>query len=1033
MRSKVFSLPVVCLLLVQCVCLFGGDARAQVKIDSATFGAMEARSIGPAKMSGRISAIDGVQSSPDTIYVGAAGGGVWKSTNGGTTFKPVFDKYTQSIGAIAVDQSHPDTVWVGTGEPWVRNSVSVGTGLYKTTDGGDNWQFVGLGDSEHIGRIAVDPKNSDVVYVAALGHLWNANEERGLYKTTDGGKTWNRVLYVDKDTGCSDVVLDPQEPSIVYASTWQFRRLGWSFSSGGPGSALYRSTDAGKTWKKLTEGLPTGTLGRIAIGVAPSRTSVVYANVESNKTALYRSDDMGASWTPVSSAADVTARPFYFSAITIDPVDYNRVYKPGFSLSVSRDGGRSFSPSTGAYHGDVHCVWVNPKNPAVVYIGTDGGVYKSNDFAGRFQMLRNLPVSQFYHVSFDMDQPYHLYGGLQDNGSWRGPSRGFNGIRNSDWTNVGIGDGFCTYADPSDNNWVYAEYQGGKLSRYNIRTGERQAVAPLPRTGEARFRFNWNTPVALSPTTPGVLYIGAQFLFRSKDRGASWERISGDLTTNDPKKLAQEDSGGLTTDNSAAENHCTIYTISESPRDANVVWVGTDDGNVQVTVDGGRSWSNVASNIPGLPANTWCSSIEASRFDRATAYATFDGHTTGDGKTYVYETTDLGKTWVSLGSNDLSGYAHVVREDRVRKDLLFLGTEFGLFVTLDGGKQWAQFKSNLPPVAVRDIAIHPRESDVLLATHGRGVYIIDDITPLRSLTQEMLESDVAILDSKPTEVRFGAQIQDFPGDDEFVGANRPDVAFVTYYLKDRHVRGDFSIQILDDQGRVITTLPAGKRRGINRVEWPMRYRAPKVPSGAQVEAGSLFGPVVPEGVYTVKLIKDGKEYTGKITLVGDPTLSHSAKDRALQEQTVRKLYDMLEDLAFVAEVTSDMQQQANRYAAELKGDDPLAADLKAYAGRLEAFYKTLAATREGRITGEEQLREQIGGLYGDVSGYAGRPTQSQLERLSALASAVEDVRRTFDALTTREVLHLNDELTYKGTRQLKPMTREEYEKKQPKN
>jgi photosystem II stability/assembly factor-like uncharacterized protein len=1028
MGPKALAVPLVCLVLAHCA-VFPRDASAQARIDSATFGAVEARALGPARMSGRISALDGVARDPDTVYVGTASGGVWKTTNGGTTFKPIFDKHTQSIGAVAVDQANPSVVWVGTGESWVRNSVSVGTGVYKSTDAGENWQLVGLADSERIGKIAIDPKNSDVVYVAALGHLWNANEERGLYKTTDGGKTWSRVLYVDASTGCSDVALDPQEPNVVYAATWQFRRQGWSFSSGGPGSGLHKSTDGGKTWQRVTKGMPEGTLGRIAVAVAPARASVVYATVEAKKTALYRSDDQGVSWTELSSAPDVTARPFYFSTLTVDPKDYNRVYKPGFGLSISKDGGKTFSPSPGSFHGDVHAVWVSPADPSEVYIGTDGGVYRSTDSGNRFDMLRNLPVSQFYHVSFDMQQPYHVYGGLQDNGSWAGPSRAFNGVRNSDWQNVGIGDGFYTFADPTDRNWVYAEYQGGRLSRYNRLTGERQSIAPFPKAGEAKYRFNWNTPVEISPTNPTVLYIGAQFLFRSKDRGMSWERISGDLTTNDPVKQKQEDSGGLTTDNSSAENHCTIFTIAESPRDPNVVWVGTDDGNVQVTQDGGRTWSNVTANLPGLPKSTWCSTVEASNFDRATAYATFDGHTTGDMKPYVYKTTDFGKTWTPLATDAIQGFAHVVREDLVRPDLLFVGTEFGLFLSLDGGKQWARFTGKLPPVSVRDIAIHPRESDVVVATHGRGIYVLDDITPLRNLTPAVLEADVAFLESKPSEVRFGAQVQDFPGDDEFVGPNRPDVAFITYYLKDRHVKGDFVVQILDQQGKLITTLPAGKRRGINRVEWPMRLKAPKVPAGAQVEFGSLFGPVVPEGAYVVKLVKDGKEHVGKVTLVGDPTLPHSAKDRALQQQTVMKLYGMLERLAYVAEAVRDLREQAAARRAMAKDDAALAADLAALEARLDAFYATLAATREGRITGEEQLREKLGELYGGISGYAGRPTQSQLDRLVVLDGEVAQADRTFEALAGAEVARLGQRLAAKGLQPLMPLTREEFDRR----
>jgi len=715
----------------------------QIKIDANTFGAMEARHIGPAVMSGRIMAVEAVNREPRIIYVGAASGGVWKSINGGTTFKPIFDKYTQSIGAIAIDQSHPDTVWAGTGESCTRNSASVGTGIYKTTDGGETWKLMGLEKSERLSKIVIHPKNSDIVYVAAPGHLWNANEERGVYQTTDGGKTWQRILYVDANTGCSDLAIDPQEPNILYAAMWQFRRMPYFFASGGAGSGLYKSTNGGKTWKKLTKGLPEGELGRIAIAVAPSRPSVVYAVVEAKKTALYRSDDLGESWARVNVSFNVSARPFYFSHLVVDPKDHNRVYKPGFSLSVSNDGGQAFtSPFTGegggAVHSDHHALWINPNNPFQLLLGTDGGVYASYDKGNTWRHLNNLPLSQFYHVSYDMAQPYNVYGGLQDNGSWSGPSQSPNGINNRDWENVGFGDGFYVFADPADKDIVYCEFQGGNILRRHKSTGETKEIKPYPKEGEPKFRFNWNTPIALSPSNPNVMYIGAQFLFRTTNKGESWERISGDLTTNDPAKQKQEESGGLTIDNSTAENHCTIFTICESPKDEKVIWAGTDDGNLQVTQDGGKTWTNVVRNIPGLPANTWCSSVEASRHDRATAYVTFDGHQTDDMKTYVYKTTDGGKTWKAIATEAIKGYAHVIREDLANPNLLFVGTEFGLFVSVDGGEQWAQFTGNLPNVSVRDIAIHRRESDLILATHGRGIMIIDDMTPLRQITPQVL-------------------------------------------------------------------------------------------------------------------------------------------------------------------------------------------------------------------------------------------------------------------------------------------------------
>jgi photosystem II stability/assembly factor-like uncharacterized protein len=1021
-----------CVFLTASLAARSVTAQTTIKLDSNSFGAIEARHIGPAITSGRIAAIDGVNSDPRILYIGSAGGGVWKSINAGTTFKPVFDKYTQSIGAVTVDQAHPDTVWVGTGESWTRNSVSVGTGVYKSTDAGDTWSFMGLEDSERIARILVDPKNSDIVYVAATGHLWNSNEQRGVFKTTDGGKTWQKILYIDKDTGCSDVAIDPQEPNIVYTGMWQFRRSPYFFASGGPGSGLHKSTDGGKTWKKLSKGLPDGELGRIALAVAPTRPNVVYAIIEAKKSALYRSEDLGETWTKMSSSPSVTGRPFYFARILVDPKDYNRLYKPDFNVGVSTDGGQSFTQRGGRAHGDYHTIWVNPQDTFQLYVGTDGGVYQSNDKANTFKFLSNIPVGQFYHVSFDMEQPYNVYGGLQDNGSWMGPSYSPGGVENKDWRNVGFGDGFHVWADPLDRDIVYSEFQGGNVLRYHKATGEAKWIKPLPKQGEPKYRFNWNTALGLSPTNKKVIYIGAQFLFRSTDKGESWERISNDLTTNDPEKQKQEESGGLSLDNSSAENHCTIVALAESPLDEKTIWAGTDDGNVQVTRDGGKNWTNTVANIQGLPKNTWCTCVEASRFDRGTAYATFDGHQTGDMKSYVFKTTDFGKTWKALANDAIKGYAHVVREDRVNRDLLFVGTEFGLFVSIDGGSQWAQFTGNLPPVAVRDIAIHPREHDLILATHGRGVLIIDDITPLRQLSPKILESTAFIMDSRPSAIAISSGSQDFPGDGDFVGPNSPEAATITYYLKERHVFGDMKIEIYNAEGKLMATLPAGKRRGLNRVQWFMRQKPPKVPPSPNLAGPALTGPTVPEGVYTVKLIKDKETFTGQVKIVADPRSPHSAADRALQQQTVWKLYGMQERLAFVDNVVTDARDKAKDRAGKLESGDAMVKELQAFAERLDALHKSLVATKEGAITGEEQLRERIVELYGWVNQFGGRPTQSVLDRIPLLEKEIDSANSAFESIIGKELAGVNAKLATKKLDAIHVMTREEYDKRQEK-
>ncbi len=1006
---------------------------AQVQVESATFGGLRARSIGPAVMSGRIAAIDAVPEYPLTVYVGSATGGVWRSRDGGIRFEPIFDDYTMSIGAIRVDPSNPDIVWVGTGETWTRNSVSVGTGVYKTTDGGGTWQHMGLADSERIARIVVNPLDGNTVYVCATGHLWNANEERGVFRTTDGGETWEKVLYIDENTGCSDLSMDPHAPNVIFAGMWEFRRWPYSFNSGGPGSGLYRSIDGGATWEELTEGLPEGEKGRIAVAVSPPQPSRVYALVEAENTALYRSDDMGATWEEMNASMNIQIRPFYFAYIVPDPVDPDRVYKPGFTLTVSDDGGKSFtSPfsssgfSGGGVHSDHHALWIDPNNNEELILGTDGGVYFSYDHGGSWRLSKAIPVSQFYEISYDMETPYNVYGGLQDNGSWMGPSRDPGGIEPKDWEILFGGDGFHVFVDPSDPDFVYVQYQGGNVSRLQKSTGETKDIKPYPGEDEPKLRFNWNTPIHVSASNPGALYLGAQYLYRTRDRGDSWERISPDLTTDDPEKQKQEESGGLTTDNTTAENHTTIYTISESPVNGQVIWVGTDDGNLQVTRDDGASWTNVVGNVPGLPKNTWVSHVEASRFDEATAYVTFDGHRTGDMTAYVYRTRDHGATWESLVSGDVEGYAHVVKEDIENRDLLFVGTEFGLFISVDGGGSWARYASDFPKVAVRDLAIHPREQDLIIGTHGRGIWILDDITPLRALTPEVLAADLTLLPTRPAVQTIGGGMTWFSGNDEFVGRNPPEAATIVYYQKKRHIFGDLNIEIYDADGELITTIPGGKLRGINRVDWPMRLPSPKVPPANSL-VPAFQGPRVPEGTYGFKLIKGKDTYEGEVSLVPDPRSPHSKEERQLQQRTALELYDMLERLTYVVDATIDLRDQARERAEETSGGT--AKRLNEYADELDEFRKSVVSASEaGIFGGEEKLREHLGNLYGAVNGYAGRPTDSELERMEILAGQLGEAEQEFAALTSgKDFNRVNSDLEKRELEPLKVMTREEWE------
>jgi photosystem II stability/assembly factor-like uncharacterized protein len=1005
------------------------------KFDSDSLGNLTARAIGPAVMGGRIAAIDAYPGDKVTVYVGAASGGVWKSENGGLTFKPVFDDHVQSIGAVRIDPTNPKTVWVGTGETWVRNSVSVGAGVYKTTDGGDNWQLMGLADTERIGRIVVNPKDANTVYVCALGHLWNSNAERGVFRTKDGGKTWKKVLYVNEDAGCADLAADPQNPDILYAGMWQVRRYPWKFISGGPGSGLFRSTDGGETWKPIRKGLPEGDLGRIGIATAPSRPSTIYAVVEAKETALYRSDDLGENWTKMNTSFNVQGRPFYFAYLVVDPADYQRVYKPGFALSVSDDGGKTFAGVGGSYHGDLHALWIDPKNSYHLLLGTDGGVYASSDRGAHWEMLAALPVSQFYHVTYDMQMPYNVYGGLQDNGTWTGPSKHAGGIPNRAWRSVGMGDGFSAQVDQSDPDYIYVEFQGGHVFRFRLSNSENKNIRPFAKPGEPDLRFNWNTPLLTRPGRTGTLYLGSQYLFRSTDRGDSWARISPDLTTNNPDKQKQEESGGLTVDNTDAEKHCTIYTISESPKNPNVIWVGTDDGNVQVTRDGGKTWTNVTKNLPGIPEATWVSTVEAGHFEEGTAYASFDGHQTGDMKTYLARTRDFGKSWESLVTPDLSGYAHVIREDLVNSNLLFAGTETGLYVSVDAGKSWGKLTGGMPKsVPVRDLAIHPREGDLIVATHGRGIYIVDDLTALRALTPEVLDKDFAMLPSR-NGVMTGLNIeQRFDSDAEFTGESGGNAARIAYYLKKRLLVGEFKAAVYDSQGNLIEELSTSRRKGLNVLEWSMRLKAPKTPPATALvpDFNTFVGPFVPEGTYTVKVTRGKETVSADLHVTPDPNTKHSAADRAEQHRVAVEAYHLVERIAYVVDAVGDLGTQAAERAGKLPAGDALRQRLEALRDSLDATGKKLAATKSGGETGEIKLREKILEVYGGVNGYSGRPTESQTSQLAALTKELGGTEADFRALAEKEMAAANPELEKKGLPALKLLAEQDWRKKDQK-
>jgi photosystem II stability/assembly factor-like uncharacterized protein len=1034
---------------------FHVSAASPAPYSSATISGLTARNIGSATMSGRISAIAGAQdpSGRILVYVGAASGGIWKSEDGATTFKPVFDdEPVQSIGAIALDPSNASTIWVGTGEAWTRNSVSIGDGVYKSTDAGNTWSNMGLPNSERIAKIAVSPKDPNTVFVCVAGKLWSDSAERGLYKTTDGGKNWKLVLPGSNlSTGCSSVSMDPSNPGVIFAALWDFRRQGWSFRSGGSnadaasGSALFRSQDGGETWTEITAAANAGfahkPFGRIAVAVAPSKSSRVYAFVESTDSALYVSDDGGATWQQRDKSSWMVWRPFYFANLIVDPNNPDRLFKTDGALIFSDDAGKSFSVDGGfnGMHGDVHDVWINPANSQTVYAGDDGGMWYSYNGGTKWWKAGNLPVSQFYHVSVDLADPYHVYGGLQDNGSWIGDTSHPGGITNAQWQSVYGSDGFWAFQDPADDNYIYAEGQGGFAGRVNRHTFETRDIHPL--LGDAdlvkykKLRFNWNTPIALSPNERGTIYMGSQFLFRSRDHGQSWSRISPDLTTNDPEHQKQEESGGVTVDNSAAEMYETIFSISESPKDAKLIWAGTDDGRLQLTQDGGEHWHDVIGNVPGLPKGAWVNWIEASRFDAATAYAAFDLHSYGDMHPYVYRTRDYGKTWTALATpadpKTVRGYAHVIKEDLKSPNLLFLGTEFGLYVSIDGGERWAQFKGGrFPDVAVCDFAIQPRENDLVLATHGRGIWIVDDITPLRALSNELLGQDFSIVPSRPAIQKLRASGGDPTGAAVFIGDNPPDGVAVSYYQRSRHLYGRLKLEILDPKGIVIADLPASKRPGLNRVVWNMLEKPPHVPPAAQIAFAGTQGVRVLPGTYTVRITDNGKVYTSPLIVSMDPAATFTLADRQAQYAAAIRVKKLFGNESKLMERITGLRADLARAQTGLPPADSLAGKLRSFDDEVDAVRKQIVATTEGgAITGEERLREHTDQLYGAILTWEGKPTAYQQDNIVALETEFERIHGAFDSLTAKTLPGLNSQLgaAKRAVIQVKPIDENEDE------
>jgi photosystem II stability/assembly factor-like uncharacterized protein len=1001
-------------------------------MDGKTFDALEWRSIGPANMGGRTADVEGVPGNPNLVYVGTASGGVWKTTNGGVTWTPIFERQgTLSVGDMALEPNNPDVIWVGTGESNVRNSVSFGDGVYKSVDGGKSWQHMGLRDTRHISRIVISPHNPNIVYVGALGHAFGPNEERGVFMTTDGGKTWTKTLFIDNAHGVADMDIDPNNPNIVYAAMWHFERKPWTHTSGSERGGVFRSIDGGRTWNKLTSGLPA-LLGRIGVKVAPSNSNVVYAIVESKEGTLYRSDDRGETFRQVNRQTSLVSRGFYYTDLRVDPTNENRVYAVASNLYVSIDGGRNFRNITGRTHIDYHTLWIDPENPKRLWQGQDGGIAVSYDAGNSWEYVNNIPLGQFYQVYADNRQPfYNVMGGLQDNGGWTGPSRTREpaGIMNDDWRMVNFGDGFYVINHPDDPELYLSESQGGNIVRTDMRTREQQGINPNGRGSSGgpastdAFRFNWNSPIVPSPHDKNTVYFGGNFLYKTTDFGKSWQTISPDLTTNDPEKL--KDAGGpIAFENTTAEYHCTIISIAESPARAGMIWVGTDDGNLQLTTDGGKTWNNLIKNVSGVPANSEVSHVEGSRTGERVAYVSFDRHKMNDLRPYVYKTTDGGQSWRNVTGNlPANAYVWVVREDPKNPNLIYAGTEIGLFASYTGGENWVSLgMKNLPVVSVHDIMIHPRENDLILGTHGRSVWIFDDATPIQQMSAQVIESEAHLFDVRPG-LRFTQRFTRYGiGDKPFTGPNPSYGALITYYLKNKpDDKTPVKIQILDPQGALINELGrTGKEKGLNRVTWDLRYGGPRVRRPPTDEEVGFFGgprgPQVLPGIYTVKLMVGNRSFEKRVEVRLDPNVSATPDDLRAQRDLGLKLRDMQSAINDSLRTFDSIKSQLENIERTMKDRLPDAPEeakkaIADYKKQIDALSETLSRPEGGLgFSGRAQLLDRTGGLFFAIDGVNAAPTPAQRRLLDDVRAEFQKKMEEVNRFITQSVPQMNETL-----------------------
>lgn len=949
-------------LLVLTLSLITSIAFAQ-SIDMKLMQDLKPRNIGPAGMSGRVTALDAVHDNPETMYAGTASGGLWKSTSAGIKWEPIFtEELTASIGAVAIDQSNPSVIWVGTGEGNPRNSLNGGFGVYKSLDGGRTWKSMGLEKTRHIHRIIVDPTDSNTVYVGAIGSPWGEHSERGVFKTTDGGKTWNKILFANNKTGVADMVMDPSNPNKLVVALWEHKRDPWFFNSGGPGSGIHITYDGGEHWKKVTpeDGLPKGDLGRIGLAIANSDPNIIYALVESKKNALYKSFDGGHSWKMINNKSDIGNRPFYYSDIFVDPQNENRVYSVFTYVNVSEDGGKNFKELMPAYgvdngvHPDHHSWWIHPKNGKFMIDGNDGGMNITRDGGKSWRFVGNIPVAQFYHINVDMEYPYNVYGGMQDNGSWRGPAFVWKsqGIRNSYWQEISFGDGFDVVPDLDNSQYGYSMSQQGYVSRYDWKTGNNYSVRPTAEDEDTTLRFNWNSAIAQDPFDSSTVYFGSQYVHKSTDKGLNWKIISPDLTTNDPEKQKQSESGGLTMDATGAENHTTVIVIEPSPVEKDMMWTGSDDGRVHYTIDGGQHWIDVTKNIKGLPSGSWIPQIKASHKNKGEALVVANDYRRFNYEPYVYRTTNYGKSWKRIvGQEDVQSYALSIIEDSENPNLMFLGTDDGLYVSINAGEDWTKWTHKFPTVSTKDLMIHPREQDLVIGTFGRAAWVLDDIRPLRAVASspEVLDQEIALFEppiayqaayQQPTGSRFGA-------DALYQAENKKYGAMITYYLNPNQIKKeqekkeddkDKSDQAKDkskskkdsiffkfyDQNRLIRTLSykKPKKGGFHRIYWNMDEKGADYPSRTiRKNNRERGGYNVLPGTYKVELSYNDQQHSTLIEVKSDPRIEVQRQDLESVYTSSKELQSEIQKAADAVKQLVESKNIATKLAADLKKID----------------------------------------------------------------------------------------------------------------